>query len=51
MLLEREGERVSGGEEREEEGERNIDVRENHCVVAFRTHPNWGPNLQPRPVP
>ena len=39
------------GEGREKEEERNIDVRENHLLVAFCTHPNRGLDLQPRHVP
>ena len=29
---------------REEERERNMDVREKHRSVASPTHPNWVPN-------
>ena len=38
-------------EEETERGERNIDVREEHQLSSFCTHPNQGPNLQPRSVP
>ena len=44
LILERE-------EGREKERERNIDVREKHQLVAPCTHPDWGPNPQPRHVP
>ena len=37
------------GEERERE--RHSDVKEKHRLVAFRTLPDWGLNLQPRQVP
>ena len=36
---------------KEEERERNTDVREKHRLVASCVDPNWGPNLQPRQVP
>ena len=39
------------GEGREKEKERNIDVREKHRSVASHTHPDQGPNAQPRRVP
>ena len=39
------------GERREKERERNIDVRGRHGSVASSTHPNWGPNPQPRHAP
>ena len=39
------------GEGRERERERNIDGREKHQSVASHTHPNQGPNLQPRHMP
>ena len=38
------------GEGREKEGERNIDVREKHWLVASRMCPDRGPNLQCRDV-
>ena len=39
------------GEGGERERKRNIDMREKHPLVASCTHPDWGPNLQPRDVP
>ena len=38
-------------EEREKEGERNIDVREKHRSIASRMCPAQGPNLKSRHVP
>ena len=35
---------------REEERERNIDVREKYRSLASRIHPRWGPSPQPRHV-
>ena len=35
---------------RERKGEKNIDVREEHCLAASCTHPDWGPNQKPRCV-
>ena len=39
------------GEGRKRERERNTDVREKHRRVAIHTHPDRGPNLQPKHVP
>ena len=39
------------GDGGERERKRNIDMREKHPLVASCTHPDWGPNLQPRDVP
>ena len=33
------------------EREKNICVRERHCMVAFHVHPDWGLKLQPRYQP
>ena len=39
------------GDGRENEGERNINVKEKHHSVAFCKHLDQGPHLQPRHVP
>ena len=39
------------GGERDREGEKKINVREKHRLVAFHTDPDWGSNPQPRYVP
>ena len=44
LLLERE-------KRRKKEGERNINVRKKHRLVASHMCPNWGPNTQPECVP
>ena len=36
---------------KEKERETNIDVWEKHLLVAYHTHPDQGPGLQPRHVP
>ena len=36
---------------REREGERNIDMKEKHLLVASCMCPDQGPTLQPRHVP
>ena len=48
LLLERD---KGGGEGEQEKEKGNIDVREQHQLVASRTCPNPGSNVQPRYAP